>query len=124
MENKLKILVIEDEKNILNFIGKNLELSGYRVLKALTGEEGLLVALSQNPDVILLDLGLPDMDGTQVIREIRKESDTPIIVLSARTDEADKVEALDHFTMSGAGTNAWREHNPRRAETSSATRTI
>lgn len=95
MENKLKILVIEDEKNILNFIGKNLELSGYRVLKALTGEEGLLVALSQNPDVILLDLGLPDMDGYEIIRKVREVKNTPILVVSARTTEQEKVKILD-----------------------------
>ena len=95
MENKIKILVIEDEKTLLNYISKNLELSGYRVLKALTGEEGLLLAMSQNPDVILLDLGLPDMDGCDVIKKVRKVKGTPILVVSARTEEQEKVKILD-----------------------------
>lgn len=95
MEIKLKILVIEDEKNILNFISKNLELSGYRVIKALSGEEGLLAVMSQNPDVILLDLGLPDMDGYEIVKKVREVKDTPILVVSARTTEREKVKILD-----------------------------
>ena len=95
MENKIKILVIEDEKNILNFIARNLEMNGYRVLKALTGKEGLTSIASQNPDIVLLDLGLPDMDGYEVIRSVREWKDVPIIVVSARTGEKEIVKILD-----------------------------
>lgn len=92
---KINILVIEDEQNIASFICKTLKSNHYRPLQAFTGAEGLSVASSQCPDLILLDLGLPDMDGLQIIHEIRKWSSIPIIVVSARTQEKEKVAALD-----------------------------
>lgn len=94
MENKYKILVIEDEKSILNFITKHLELSGYRVLKAAAAKDGLLMCFSECPDVIVLDLGLPDMDGYEVIQRVREQSELPILVVSARTTEQEKVKML------------------------------
>ena len=93
--NKYKVQVIEDEMNICNFMKMVFETHEYQAIISQKGKSGLTMFWSHHPDVVILDLGLPDMEGTQVIREIRKESDTPIIVLSARTDEADKVEALD-----------------------------
>lgn len=93
--NKFSILIIEDEKNICDFISKTLTSHGYRVNCATTGKEALSLASSLCPDIFLLDLGLPDMDGMEVIYQIRRWSGCPIIVVSARTQEADKVRALD-----------------------------
>lgn len=93
--NSYKILVIEDEKNICNFMKMILETGGYQPLFAGNGKNGLLMFYSHHPDIVILDLGLPDMDGMEVIEEIRKQSETPVIVLSARTGEQDKIEALD-----------------------------
>lgn len=93
--NSYKILVIEDEKNICNFMKMILETGGYQPLFAGNGKNGLLMFYSHHPDLVILDLGLPDMDGMEVIEEIRKQSETPVIVLSARTGEQDKIEALD-----------------------------
>ena len=95
MNQTVSILVIEDEKNILNFIASVLEAQQYQVVSAMNGRDGLSQASSRCPDLILLDLGLPDMDGITVIQEIRKWSSTPILVISARTQEQDKVLALD-----------------------------
>ena len=95
MSNKAKILVVEDEKPICNFIKTMLETNNYSVLTAKDGREALSLIFSHVPDVILLDLGLPDMDGLDIIREVRKKSVIPIIVISARTYEQEKVEALD-----------------------------
>ncbi len=95
MNQMIKILVIEDEKNILNFISSVLTSQKYQVISALTGRDGLSQAASQCPDLILLDLGLPDMDGMSIISQIRKWSSIPIIVISARIQEEDKVQALD-----------------------------
>lgn len=95
MNQTVSILVIEDEKNILNFITSVLEAQQYQVVSAMNGRDGLSQAASRCPDLILLDLGLPDMDGITVIQEIRKWSSTPILVISARTQEQDKVLALD-----------------------------
>lgn len=95
MNQTVSILVIEDEKNILNFITSVLEAQQYQVVSAMNGRDGLSQAASRCPDLILLDLGLPDMDGSTVIQEIRKWSSTPILVISARTQEQDKVLALD-----------------------------
>ena len=95
MNQMIKILVIEDEKHILNFIASVLTSQKYQVISAVKGREGLSQAASQCPDLILLDLGLPDMDGMEIIRQIRIWSSTPIIVISARIQEEDKVEALD-----------------------------
>lgn len=95
MTPKFTILIIEDEKNIQTFVGKILKKHDYKVLYADNGREGLNLIHSQCPDIILLDLGLPDMDGNTVIREVRTWSSTPIIVISARSAEKEKVAALD-----------------------------
>ncbi|MBL0926968.1 MAG: response regulator [Phycisphaerales bacterium] len=89
------VLVIEDEEPIRRFLRATLEANHYRVKEAGTAREGTLLAVTTYPDVILLDLGLPDNDGLNVTRSIRKESRTPIVVLSARGQESDKVAALD-----------------------------
>ena len=93
--SKCSVLIIEDEKNIQTFMGKVLKRQEYRVLWADTGAQGLEVIRSQCPDIILLDLGLPDMNGFDIIREVRTWTSTPIIVISARTAEQEKVSALD-----------------------------
>ena len=93
--NKYKILVVEDERNIQSLIITILETNGYQVLTAETCSQGVLMFSSHLPDVVILDLGLPDKDGLEFIREVRQVSVTPIIVLSARFNEMDKVEALD-----------------------------
>lgn len=95
MNNKFKILIIEDELNICTFVRTILETNGYQVLDASNGSNAKLLYLSHHPDLIILDLGLPDIDGVELIKFIRDNSTTPIIVLSARTDEKDKVCALD-----------------------------
>ena len=95
MNNKNKIMLVEDEKNILAFVSTLLETAGYTVISAQTCSEGRMMFSSHNPDLIILDLGLPDGDGISLLTYIRKSSYIPIIVLSARTDESDKVDALD-----------------------------
>lgn len=95
MSNKHKILMIEDEMNICNLVSTILETNDYQVLTALNGNVGKTMLYSHHPDLVILDLGLPDMDGNDFIENIRESSDVPIIVLSARTDEWDKVKALD-----------------------------
>lgn len=95
MNQRVKILIIEDEKNILNFITSVLTAQEYQVISAVTGRDGLSQAASQCPDLILLDLGLPDMDGMRIIEKVRSWTSIPIIVISARTQEDDKVLALD-----------------------------
>lgn len=93
--NKYKILIVEGEANIRSFIKTNLETSDYQVLCAETCALGMMMYASHHPDLIVLDLGLPDRDGMSLIREVRKTDTVPIIVLSARSNERDKVEALD-----------------------------
>ena len=93
--NKYKILVIEDEGNIRHFVQTVLEANSYQVLTAGSGSHGALMFRSHLPDLVILDLGLPDMDGLDFIRTTRTTSVTPIIILSARTQEQDKVNALD-----------------------------
>lgn len=95
MNQKISVLVIEDEKSICDFISRTLELNDYKVMTAFNGKDGLQAITSALPDLVLLDLGLPDIDGIDVIRETRKWSDMPIIVISARIQEKEKVEALD-----------------------------
>lgn len=95
MTNKISILIVEDEKNISNFICTTLKNNDYRVIQCKTGNEAVTVATSHCPDLILLDLGLPDIDGIEVLKNIRSWSTIPIIVISARTLEHEKVEALD-----------------------------
>ena len=93
--NKYKILVIEDDRNILSMIQTILDSNGYQVLTAQRCQQGILMLSSHVPDLVVLDLGLPDMDGEEFIRVTRRSSTVPIIVLSARTEEQDKVSALD-----------------------------
>ncbi len=95
MNGRLSILVIEDDKAICSFITTALNGNGYRVIAALTGKEGLSLTASLCPNVILLDLGLPDMDGCEVLKKLRTWSHTPIIIISARSEEQEKVKALD-----------------------------
>ncbi|HNX28925.1 MAG TPA: response regulator [Syntrophomonadaceae bacterium] len=95
MQDKPFILIVEDDKPIRNFICASLSAHGYRHLEAATGSEALLLITSHSPDVIILDLGLPDLDGLDIISAIRKWSQLPIIVVSARGQEREKVEALD-----------------------------
>lgn len=90
------ILVIEDEQPIRRFLRASLTNEGYRVSEAVSGAEGLRMAASQPPDLVILDLGLPDLDGQEVLRRLREWCTAPIIVLSARDQEAEKVRALDH----------------------------
>ncbi len=95
MSQKTNILVIEDDKMIQNLIATTLELNNYNFHTAMTAQQGLLKITSEIFDVIILGLGLPDMDGINVIRKIRSFSKIPIIVVSARIDNADKIAALD-----------------------------
>lgn len=95
MQQKITVLFIEDEANILTFVSKILKSQNYRVLTAQTGTAGLQLIRSQCPDLILLDLGLPDMDGQAIIQEVRQWTSCPIIVISARSNEGEKVKALD-----------------------------
>jgi two-component system KDP operon response regulator KdpE len=94
-EEKELILLIEDEQQMRRFLRITLQSQGYRLVEAATGNEGLLQAASRNPDIVLLDLGLPDMDGLEVTNRLREWTQTPIIVISAREQEQDKVKALD-----------------------------
>jgi two-component system KDP operon response regulator KdpE len=89
------VLVIEDEAPIRRFLRPTLASQGYRVVESETGEDGLLQAATRQPELVILDLGLPDLDGLEVIRRLREWSAIPIIVLSARGAESDKVAALD-----------------------------
>ena len=89
------ILIVEDDSAVKSLIATALKVQGYRLLEASTGGAALLEATTKNPDVIILDLGLPDADGIDLIRQVRTWSHTPIIVVSARTEDADKVAALD-----------------------------
>ena len=91
----ITVLVIEDEPQMRRFLRGSLPGAEYKLIEAATGEEGLIAAASHNPDIILLDLGLPDIDGLEVTKRLREWTQTPIIVLSAREQERDKVEALD-----------------------------
>lgn len=93
--NKLQILVVEDDAPVRNLITTTLKAHDYRFLTAPNGESAILEASSHNPDIMLLDLGLPDMDGVEVIRRVRTWSNLPIIVISARSEDTDKIEALD-----------------------------
>lgn len=93
--SKPLILVVEDDVPVRNLITITLKTHGYRYLTAGTGDGAVIETSSHNPDVVLLDLGLPDMDGVDVIRKIRTWSNLPIIVISARSEDTDKIDALD-----------------------------
>lgn len=95
MDNNAIVLVIEDDKYIMSFVTMLLKDEGYKTVEAATGKEAISLFYSNNPDIILLDLGLPDIDGIEVIRKIREKSNAPIIVISAREEEHDKIVALD-----------------------------
>ena len=95
MNNKYKILVVEDESNSRNLLTTMLEAAGYQVIQAATCENAKAMHASYLPDLVILDLGLPDADGMRFLDTIRRTSAVPVIVLSARSDERDKVEALD-----------------------------
>jgi two-component system KDP operon response regulator KdpE len=90
------VLVIDDEAQIRRFLDIGLRAEGYQVLLAATGQEGLGLAATQSPDVIVLDIGLPDIEGHDVLREIRTWSEVPVLMLSVRDSESEKVRALDH----------------------------
>ena len=92
---KPKILVVEDDPAISNLIRTTLDTQEYQYHTAQTGSSALMEAVSYNPDVIILDLGLPDMEGVEIIKKVRGWSRMPIIVVSARTEDRDKVDALD-----------------------------
>jgi two-component system, OmpR family, KDP operon response regulator KdpE len=94
-EDKELILLIEDEPQMRRFLRITLQTQGYRLAEAATGSDGLAQAAARNPDVVLLDLGLPDVDGLEVTTRLREWTTTPIIVISAREQEQDKVKALD-----------------------------
>lgn len=94
--NKLQILVVEDDAPVRNLITTTLKTHDYRYIVAANGEEAIRQASTCNPDIVLLDLGLPDIDGVEVIKNIRSWSNMPIIVISARSEDGDKIEALDN----------------------------
>jgi len=94
-KSKIAVLVIEDEAPIRRFLKMTLTSQGYDFSEVVSGQEGMLKVASEKPDIIILDLGLPDMDGLEVTKQLREWTPTPIIVLSARGQEKDKVEALD-----------------------------
>lgn len=96
MTQKITVLMIEDEKSICDFVAKTLHAHDYKVTVVHTGKDGLAQMTSSMPDVVLLDLGLPDMDGMDIIKKTREWSSIPIIVISARTQEKEKVTALDN----------------------------
>lgn len=94
-ESSIRILIVDDEPQILRFLGTSLVAHGYKIFEASTGKEAVYKAGVENPDLVILDLGLPDIDGTSVLEQIRAHSAVPVIILSAREREIDKVGALD-----------------------------
>ncbi|MBR4035794.1 MAG: response regulator transcription factor [Oscillospiraceae bacterium] len=95
MNNNYNILVVEDDAPVRNLITTTLKANEYKFITAANGSDAIMSAVSHNPDIVLLDLGLPDMDGVDVIEKIRSWSNVPIIVISARSEISDKIEALD-----------------------------
>ncbi|MEE0421344.1 MAG: response regulator transcription factor [Lachnospiraceae bacterium] len=95
MAAKHNLLIVEDEKAISNLIATTLETQGYHYTKAKNGNQAMIEIVSRRPEIILLDLGLPDMDGMDIIKKVRTFSSVPIIVISARNEDRDKIEALD-----------------------------
>ena len=94
-ENTLRVLIIDDEPAIRKLLKISMQAYGYELGEAAIGQDGLLMAASFRPDIILVDLGLPDMDGKAVVKALREWSETPIIVLTAREQEQEKIAALD-----------------------------
>lgn len=94
--NKLQILVVEDDAPVRNLITTTLKAHDYKYIVAENGEKAIFQASTYNPDIVLLDLGLPDMDGVEIIKKIRTWSNLPIIVISARSEDSDKIDALDN----------------------------
>ena len=95
MNNNPLILIVEDDNHIKNLISTTLKVNKYNFLIASSGNEAIMLAVSHKPDIILLDLGLPDLDGVEIIKNVREWSNIPIIVISARSEDKDKIEALD-----------------------------
>lgn len=95
MNNNPLILIVEDDNHIKNLISTTLKVNKYNYLVATSGKEAIMLAVSHKPDIILLDLGLPDMDGVEIIKNVREWSNIPIIVISARSEDTDKIDALD-----------------------------
>ena len=95
MNNSPLILIVEDDNHIKNLISTTLKVNKYNYLVASSGNEAIMLAVSHKPDIILLDLGLPDIDGVEVIKNVREWSNIPIIVISARSEDKDKIDALD-----------------------------
>ena len=93
--NEYLVLVVEDDKPIRNLITTTLKMNDYRFITAGRGNEAIMLSASHKPDIIILDLGLPDIDGVEVIEHIRTWSDVPIIIVSVRSEERDKITALD-----------------------------
>ena len=93
--NEYLVLVVEDDKPIRNLITTTLKMNDYRFITAVRGNEAIMLSASHKPDIIILDLGLPDIDGVEVIEHIRTWSDVPIIIVSARSEDRDKITALD-----------------------------
>src|SRR5574340_1050752 len=94
-ETRELILLIEDETQMRRFLRVTLQAHGYHLMESATGEDGLVQVATRNPDVVLLDLGLPDIDGLEITKRIREWSRVPVIVISAREQEEDKIRALD-----------------------------
>lgn len=95
MSDKVQVLVVDDEAQIRRFLRISLEAGGYHVHEAGTGKDGIFIAAKVRPDLIVLDLGLPDTDGIEVVKQLREWTKTPIIILSVRDADSDKVAALD-----------------------------
>ena len=93
--NSPLILIVEDDSHVKNLISTTLKVNKYNYLVATSGNEAIMLAVSHKPDIILLDLGLPDMDGVEIIKNVREWSNIPIIVISARSEDTDKIDALD-----------------------------
>lgn len=93
--NNMLILIIEDDVPVKNLISITLKMNEYKYITASDGRSGLIDVSTKNPDCVLLDLGLPDIDGIEIIKRMRTWTETPIIVISARSDDKDKIEALD-----------------------------
>ena len=94
-DNQSRILIVDDEQSVRRFLTTTLTSQGYKIEEAVTGQEALIKATSMQPDLIILDLGLPDIDGIEVTRQMRQQTRIPIIILSVRGSEADKIAALD-----------------------------